>query len=96
MLACVVRVEAEKDGKWSLGCIFSRKLLNEDLGSFGVHKVPADATDPQHLGSFSHHGESLFPQGRRSDRCQPDGNRAEYFGERDRAGVTEPDGSRRR
>jgi hypothetical protein len=47
VLACVVRVQAEKNNKWSLGCVFSCELTNEELGTFGAHKTPADASDPR-------------------------------------------------
>jgi hypothetical protein len=45
VLACVVRVLPQNDGKWSLGCVFSRELNHEDLGSFGAQKVQASEDD---------------------------------------------------
>jgi hypothetical protein len=38
VLACVVRVHPE-DGKWSLGCVFSRELDRDDGGAFGAQDV---------------------------------------------------------
>lgn len=38
ILACVVRAVPE-NGQWSLGCVFSRELSNEDLAHFGAKKV---------------------------------------------------------
>ena len=45
VLACVVRSNATDDGAWSLGCVFSRELSDEDLGAFGAQKVQASAED---------------------------------------------------
>lgn len=45
VLACVVRAEATKDGKWSLGCVFSRELSGDDLDHFGARKLPASEHD---------------------------------------------------
>jgi hypothetical protein len=53
VLACVVRVLPQNDGKWSLGCVFSRELNNEDLGSFGAHKVQASDDDKRVWVRFS-------------------------------------------
>jgi PilZ domain-containing protein len=47
VLACVVHVNEERAGSWSLGCIFSRELSNEDLGAFGALKIPTDLGDPR-------------------------------------------------
>jgi c-di-GMP-binding flagellar brake protein YcgR len=35
VLACVVRATREDGDKWSLGCVFSRELAQEDLERFG-------------------------------------------------------------
>jgi c-di-GMP-binding flagellar brake protein YcgR len=45
VLACVVRVGVEDDSGWSLGCVFSRELSNDDLGKFGARKVQAEKDD---------------------------------------------------
>ena len=45
VLACVVRAISQSDGKWSLGCVFSRELSSEDLGSFGAQKVQTPGGD---------------------------------------------------
>jgi c-di-GMP-binding flagellar brake protein YcgR len=45
VLACVVRVSPQADGAWSLGCVFSRELSQEDLDRFGAQKLPAAADD---------------------------------------------------
>jgi head-tail adaptor len=45
ILACVVRVTAQGEGKWSLGCVFSRELTNDELMRFGAHKIQAADAD---------------------------------------------------
>ena len=45
VLACVVRATPEEEGKWSLGCVFSRELTHDDLQRFGADKVQADHDD---------------------------------------------------
>lgn len=45
VLACVVRSDAEGNGKWSLGCVFSRELTSEDLDTLGAHKVEPPQDD---------------------------------------------------
>lgn len=45
VLACVVRVQPESNGQWSLGCVFSCELTSEELGTFDARKMPADADD---------------------------------------------------
>jgi c-di-GMP-binding flagellar brake protein YcgR len=44
VLACVVRATPE-DGKWSLGCVFSRELSVVDLDRLGAQKARAGAND---------------------------------------------------
>jgi hypothetical protein len=45
VLACVVRTTAESDGKWSLGCVFSRELTEDDLERFGAQKTQPTSHD---------------------------------------------------
>lgn len=45
VLACVVRVQQQADGQWSLGCVFSRELSDDDLDRFGAQKLPASDDD---------------------------------------------------
>jgi len=45
VLACIVRVVAEGPGKWSLGCIFSQELAEDDLAGLGGKRVKHDASD---------------------------------------------------
>jgi hypothetical protein len=45
VLACVVRATPQAEGHWSLGCVFSRELNNDDLGRFGAQNVQADSDD---------------------------------------------------
>lgn len=45
VLACVVRVIANPDGTWSVGCVFSRELSPEDLQRFGAEKEAAAPSD---------------------------------------------------
>jgi hypothetical protein len=52
ILACVVHCAAEKEGKWSLGCTFSRELGDEDLEAFGARRELADAADKRHWKRF--------------------------------------------
>jgi hypothetical protein len=45
VLACIVRVTAEPEGQWALGCTFSRELSDEDLQDLGARRekhAPAD------------------------------------------------------
>jgi hypothetical protein len=39
VLACVVHVDAEPEGEWSLGCNFSAELSDDDLQAFGARRV---------------------------------------------------------
>ena len=39
LLACVVRSQEESDGRFALGCVFSRELSEEDLCAFGASRV---------------------------------------------------------
>jgi hypothetical protein len=39
VLACVVRVLPQRDGTWSLGCVFSRELSVQDLEKVGAQKA---------------------------------------------------------
>lgn len=45
VLACVVRVSGEKSGEWSMGCVFSRELTEEDMAGFGAKKERHDPRD---------------------------------------------------
>ncbi len=45
VLACIVRVQEENEGEFSLGCVFSRELSDEDLQRFGARRerpAPSD------------------------------------------------------
>lgn len=44
VLACVVRVE-EQGGDWSLGCVFSRQLSDEDLRGYGAKREKTHDAD---------------------------------------------------
>src|SRR4051794_21526805 len=39
LLACVVRTAVEPSGLYSVGCVFSRELSEEDLYQFGARRV---------------------------------------------------------
>jgi hypothetical protein len=39
VLACVVHLRSLADGKWALGCSFSRELSDDDLVAFGAKRV---------------------------------------------------------
>lgn len=45
VLACVVRVAEPEKGTWTLGCVFSRELTDQDLEGFGAKKVRNDPKD---------------------------------------------------
>ncbi len=45
ILACVVRSMPGSDGKWSIGCVFSRELTDDDLNLFGAQRVQAKPED---------------------------------------------------
>lgn len=45
VLACIVRAIEEADGRWALGCVFSRELTDEDLAGFGARRVRHDPND---------------------------------------------------
>jgi hypothetical protein len=38
VLACVIHVGQQPDGKWAVGCTFSRELSEEDLNAFGAQR----------------------------------------------------------
>ncbi len=39
VLACVVRAQPEGEGRWSVGCTFSRELTVDDLQAFGARRL---------------------------------------------------------
>ena len=41
VLACVVRVTPQTDGKSALGCVFAHELASEDLSRFGGEQIPS-------------------------------------------------------
>ncbi len=45
VLACVVRTVELGPGRWSLGCVFSRELTDDDLESFGAQKIQPNRHD---------------------------------------------------
>ena len=45
VLACIVRAREEADGRWALGCVFSRELTDEDLSGFGARRVRHNPED---------------------------------------------------
>ena len=53
VLACVVRATPQAEGHWSLGCVFSRELNNDDLGGFGAQNVKAASDDKRIWVRFS-------------------------------------------
>ena len=44
-LACVVHVRQEADGRWLVGCTFSRELSDEDLEPFGARRLRPQPSD---------------------------------------------------
>jgi hypothetical protein len=52
VLACVVRLVPQADGKWSLGCVFSRELTADDLERFGARKVKTTGDDQRSYVRF--------------------------------------------
>lgn len=53
MLACVVRNIPEPNGRYSLGCVFSRELSEDDLFSFGARRVRHAPEDQRTWMRFS-------------------------------------------
>lgn len=53
LLACVVRTIAEPNGRYSLGCVFSRELTEDDLFSFGARRVRHAPEDQRTWMRFS-------------------------------------------
>lgn len=45
VMACVVRAVAQAPGQWALGCVFSRELDSEVLGTLGARKPKAERAD---------------------------------------------------
>lgn len=45
VLACVVHATEAEEGTWSLGCVFSRELTQDDLERFGAETVHSDLED---------------------------------------------------
>lgn len=68
VLACVVRVAAV-GGEWSLGCIFSRELSEEDLRNFGADKVRADTEDQRGWKRFPTQQEVRWQKADAPDSC---------------------------
>lgn len=72
VLACVVRATPQAEGHWSLGCVFSRELNNDDLGSFGAQKVQADGDDNRVWVRFSCELKASYRKvGDVADQAQP-------------------------
>lgn len=53
VLACVVHVGRQADGKWAIGCTFSRELSEEDLNAFGVKRQRHEPPDQRTWQRFS-------------------------------------------
>jgi c-di-GMP-binding flagellar brake protein YcgR len=53
VLACVVRINPEKDERWSLGCAFSRELSSDDLSHFGAGRVEPSGADQRKWVRFA-------------------------------------------
>jgi c-di-GMP-binding flagellar brake protein YcgR len=47
VLACVIHANRRTDGRWSVGCTFSRELSNEDLAAFGARRQRPEPSDPR-------------------------------------------------
>jgi c-di-GMP-binding flagellar brake protein YcgR len=45
VLACVVRVVPDRNGTWSLGCVFARELSAQDLENVGAKKAKPTSDD---------------------------------------------------
>lgn len=52
VLACVVHVNAEAAGEWSLGCNFSAELNDDDLQAFGARRVRPAVPDSRNWERF--------------------------------------------
>jgi c-di-GMP-binding flagellar brake protein YcgR len=52
VLACVVHARELDNGKWSLGCTFSRELSAEDLAAFGAARQEAAEPDQRNWQRF--------------------------------------------
>lgn len=60
VLACIVRITADADGQWSLGCVFSRELTDEDLEGFGAKRVRHAPPDQRTWIRFATNREARF------------------------------------
>lgn len=49
VLACIVRAIEEAEGRWALGCVFSRELTDEELAGFGAKRVRHDDPGDQRI-----------------------------------------------
>jgi len=45
VLACIVRVDKDHAGNWSLGCVFSSELSDDELQTFGARRSLAASSD---------------------------------------------------
>jgi hypothetical protein len=45
VLACVVHVTPQEEGRWLVGCTFARELSNADLAPFGARRTRPTASD---------------------------------------------------
>jgi hypothetical protein len=52
VLASVIYVNAQTDGKWALGCSFTQELSASDLQNFGAKRVPAPPSDRRNWERF--------------------------------------------
>ena len=68
VLACIVRVVADGVGQWSLGCVFSRELTDEDREGFGAKRVRHAPPDQRLWMRFATNREAIFQKVRRSQR----------------------------
>jgi hypothetical protein len=53
VLACVVRSMREDAKQWSVGCVFSRELTEQELASFGAQRIRHDPEDQRTWKRFS-------------------------------------------
>src|SRR5262249_14287661 len=61
VLACVVHVQQQGPGEWSIGCTFSESLGNPDLETFGARRQkPAEADDNRNWVRFACNVEASY------------------------------------
>lgn len=70
VLACVVRANQEGDGRWAIGCVFSRELTDDDLQDSGAQRVRNDSDDQRTWKRFECQLTAAFDKIGDAEQCR--------------------------